>query len=79
VAGPAGGDGAATRLQAEAIDALATTPPGELFERLGRLAGAAPGELPSDMRAVNNLLDALPASLRDGLLVEFVKRLYVPS
>jgi glutamate/tyrosine decarboxylase-like PLP-dependent enzyme len=77
--GRAGETVAAQRLAPEAIDALASAAPGEIFERLGRLAGATDGELPTDMRAVNNLLNALPAKLRDGLLVEFVKRLYVPG
>lgn len=61
------------------IEALLAGSPAEVFERLARLAGAQPGVLPTDMPAVNNLLNGLPAPVRDALMVEFIKRLYVPA
>jgi glutamate/tyrosine decarboxylase-like PLP-dependent enzyme len=52
--------------------------PAEVIQRLSSLAGSG-GVLPDDMHLVNTLLNALPAETRDGLLVEFMKRLYAPS
>jgi glutamate/tyrosine decarboxylase-like PLP-dependent enzyme len=59
-------------------EALAAAP-AELFERLASAAGVDASRTPTGgMSAINNLLNGMPAPLRDGLIKEFLKRQYVP-
>lgn len=72
------GPAQALQLSVEQLGNLLQGAPADVFQRLSSLAGSA-GALPDDMRLVNNLLNALPAATRDGLLLEFMKRLYAPA
>ena len=49
-------------------------------DTLGALAGATgidPDNLPERMDGINNLLNQMPAPVRDKLLADFLNRLYV--
>lgn len=50
---------------------------GNVFETLSLATGKDFDELPERMDDINNLLNHLPAPVRDQLMVEFVNRLYV--
>lgn len=50
---------------------------GNVFETLAAATGKDFAELPDRMDEINNLLNHLPAPVRDQLMVEFVNRLYV--
>ena len=43
---------------------------------LSQTAGIDPNNLPERMDDINNLLNHMPAQVRDKLMVEFVNRLY---
>lgn len=65
---------------AVSLGSLAGATPEALFDRVAALVGSEDGELSGgDMAPINNLLNGMPSPLRDGLLVEFMKRMYVPS
>ena len=56
------------------IDASTLTP--EMFQSLLQVAGIGGVSLPDRMAGINEMLDALPAKLREKLLVEYVNQLY---
>lgn len=58
------------------ILALLESPPPDLFDRLASLLGSDGTALPSRMDGINNLMNAMPAPLRDRILIEYVNRLY---
>ena len=47
-----------------------------LLEVLGEATGVDPDNLPERMDTINNLLNQMPAPVRDKLLADFVNRLY---
>ncbi len=47
-----------------------------LLEVLGQATGVDPDNLPERMDTINNLLNQMPAPIRDKLLADFVNRLY---
>ena len=47
-----------------------------LLEVLGQATGVDPDNLPERMDTINNLLNQMPAPVRDKLLADFVNRLY---
>ena len=47
-----------------------------LLEVLGQATGVDPDNLPDRMDTINNLLNQMPAPVRDKLLADFVNRLY---
>ncbi len=49
----------------------------DIFEVLSQTSGIDPDNLPERMDDINNLLNNMPAEVRDKLMVEFVNRLYV--
>jgi len=50
--------------------------PQQLFKELQTITGSDGRQLPERMDQINSLLDGLPHEMRDGLLAEFVNRLY---
>ena len=50
-----------------------------MFRTLALATGKDFEELPDRMDEINNLLNHLPAPVRDQLMVEFVNRLYVST
>ena len=50
--------------------------PERLFDELKTIAGTDGRQLPERMDEINSLLNSLPHEVRDGLLAEFVNRLY---
>ncbi len=48
----------------------------QIFAVLGESAGIDPDNLPERMDDINNLLNNMPAAVRDKLMIEFVNRLY---
>ena len=49
---------------------------GDAFAAISAATGIDPNNLPERMDDINNLLNRLPAPVRDKLMVEFVNRLY---
>ena len=79
-----------TRLRVEKIAGMEGLPPelaavldspqnGGIFETLSMATGKDFADLPDRMDEINNLLNHLPAPVRDQLMVEFMNRLYVSN
>jgi hypothetical protein len=51
----------------------------EAFRHLAAIAGIEGAQLPERMAGINTVLNALPAELRDRLLLQFFDDLYTPS
>ncbi|QKK02387.1 MAG: aspartate aminotransferase family protein [Pseudomonadota bacterium] len=58
---------------------MADMPPEILFEYIGQIADTDGSTLPERMDRINSLLNSLPHQRRDGLLAEFINRLYTPA
>ncbi len=65
------------KLPPELAAVMETQQQGNMFETLSMATGKDFAELPDRMDEINNLLNHLPAPIRDQLMVEFVSRLYV--
>lgn len=55
---------------------LLQAPGADTFGKLLELAGIAPGQMPQSFARINTVLDALPDSLVETLLVEYLNTLY---
>jgi glutamate/tyrosine decarboxylase-like PLP-dependent enzyme len=64
-------------LPAELQAAVGNAQNGNIFDTLALATGKDFKDLPDRMDEINNLLNHLPAPVRDQLMVEFVNRLYV--
>jgi glutamate/tyrosine decarboxylase-like PLP-dependent enzyme len=71
--GPGLGDVEALRAEVEA--AMANPGP-ETFARIAALAGMTPGQMPTGFAQINTVLDLLPDSIVDLLLIEYLNSLY---
>lgn len=70
-----GGVGDTAALQAEVIR-LMSSPSPNTFAQIAALAGMLPGVMPSSFARINTVLDAMPRSIVDSLLVEYLNSLY---
>lgn len=68
--------GTARQLPQELMSALQNGGGPELLAMLGEATGIDPDNLPDRMDDINNLMNQLPASVRDSLMVDFVNRIY---
>jgi glutamate/tyrosine decarboxylase-like PLP-dependent enzyme len=66
-----------TKLPPE-FEAMLALPAGEIMDAMSGVFGA-PGDLPDDMREINNVMNAMPSGDRDRILVEFMNRLYAKA
>jgi len=70
---------AAPKLPSQALALLAQPMSAALLEQLKAAIGLAGEGLPARMDPINHLLNALPAPLRDALLIEYIHDLYRPA
>ena len=70
---------AAPRQMPEEVKALFALPAAELLDATAGVFGGEDGDLPAEMREINNVMNAMPAKVRDDVLIEYFNRLYVKS
>jgi glutamate/tyrosine decarboxylase-like PLP-dependent enzyme len=75
VKGRSQGQQEALALKAE-VERLMQNPGPETFAQIVALAGIAPGQMPTSFARINTVLDALPGSLVNVLLLEYLNSLY---
>ena len=63
----------------EEVKALFALPAAELLDATAGVFGGEDGDLPAEMREINNVMNAMPAKVRDDVLIEYFNRLYVKS
>ena len=63
-------------MPAELADMVRHGDNGDMLAVLGAATGVDPDHLPERMDSINNLLNQMPAPVRDKLLADFVNRLY---
>ena len=59
------------------LEQLLQNPSDDTFKNILALGGLQGTDLPEDMAMINTVLDALPASATDALLVEYFNNLFV--
>ena len=60
------------------FEAMLALPAGEIMDAMAGVFGE-PGDLPGEMREINNVMNAIPSEHRDRILVEFMNRLYAKA
>lgn len=63
-------------LRAEVERLMSQPPDAGTFSRIAALAGLQPGQMPDGFARINTVLDALPRSVVEALLVEYLNSLY---
>ncbi|MEM1396296.1 MAG: aspartate aminotransferase family protein [Pseudomonadota bacterium] len=61
------------------LKALFELPAPELLDAASGIFGGETGDLPEEMREINNVMNAMPVSVRDNVLIEYFNRLYAKS
>ena len=61
------------------LKALFELPAPELLDAASGIFGGETGDLPEEMREINNVMNAMPVSVRDDVLIEYFNRLYAKS
>ncbi len=58
---------------------LLDLPAPELLDQMNSVFTGDDGDLPDEMRGINNILNGLPSGVRDKILVEYMNRLYTKA
>ncbi|MEM7728245.1 MAG: aspartate aminotransferase family protein [Pseudomonadota bacterium] len=58
------------------IKALFDLPAAQLLDATTSVFAGEHGDLPDEMREINNIMNAMPANVRDGVMIEYFNRLY---